>query len=182
MSLFVCIEGLDATGKTEVSRSLAQALRATYYKSPGGPFAEARKIVDEVVDPITRYFFYRTAVQYDSGVIRNLLASTPVVCDRYIYSTVVCHTAMDERVQGLFEVTGLVMPDYVFILTADEDVRVRRLAERPNISVIERNLPLQQKMNQLFKAQGYPVIDTTHTKVEDVVGMILEHLSEREKK
>ena len=177
MSLFVCIEGLDAAGKTTVSRALARALKARYYKSPGGPYAKARKIVDKVVDPLTRYFFYRAAVQYDSGVIRNILKEKSVVCDRYIYSTVVCHVAMDERIQSLFEMTGLVMPDYVFVLTADEDVRVKRLAKRRAISVVERNLPLQRKIDQLFKAQGHPMIDTTHTKVKGVVEMILKRLN-----
>jgi len=94
MPVFICIEGLDASGKTSISQALARVLGASYYKSPGGPYAEARKIVDEVVDPLTRYFFYRAAVQYDSGVIRNLLTRTSVVCDRYIYSTIACHAAM----------------------------------------------------------------------------------------
>ena len=144
MPLFVCIEGLDATGKTSVSQALAPHLGAYYYKSPGGPYAEARRIVDEVVDPITRYFFYRAAVQYDSNIIRGLLQNGSVVCDRYIYSTIVCHAAMDERIQGLFETTGLVMPDYVFVLTANEDVRMRRLAWRLCVSAMEKNLFLQR--------------------------------------
>lgn len=182
MSVFICIEGIDAAGKTSVSQALAQALGASYYKSPGGPYAEARKIVDEVVDPLTRYFFYRAAVQYDSGAIRNLLKNTSVVCDRYIYSTIVCHAAMDERIQRLFEVTGLVMPDHVFVLTADEDVRVKRLVERPTVSTVEHNLALQRKIDKLFRAQGHPVIDTTHTRVEDVVDIILKQLKEGERK
>jgi thymidylate kinase len=176
MRLFVCIEGIDCVGKTAVAQALASRIGATYYKSPGGVYARERKIVDESVDPLRRYFFYRAAVQYDSGVIAKLLESAPVVCDRYIYSTFAVHAAIDEKIAALFEFTGLVMPDYVFLLTADEDVRRKRLAERSVVSILEDNFPLQKKADELFKLQGYPVIDTTHTTTEEVVEIIVSRL------
>lgn len=35
MSTFICLEGVDAVGKTEVSKCLAKKLGYQYYKSPG---------------------------------------------------------------------------------------------------------------------------------------------------
>jgi len=66
MTIFICVEGVDAVGKTEVGKCLAERLGYQYYKSPGGLFSSARSIVDTDVDPLTRYFFYRAATQHDS--------------------------------------------------------------------------------------------------------------------
>ena len=131
---FICIEGVD--GESTVAQALCEKLQAIYYKSSGGGFAQARQIVDEIVDPLTRYFFYRAAVQHDSGVIRSLLNMASVVCDRYIYSTFAFHMAMDERIQSLFETTDLIMPDRVILLTADKEVRRRRILQKPKTSAL----------------------------------------------
>lgn len=56
MSMFICIEGVDASGKTSVSQALAQHIEAHYYKSPGGPYAEARTIVDEFISTHKIFF------------------------------------------------------------------------------------------------------------------------------
>src|SRR5262249_6496329 len=119
----------------------------------------------------------RGSVQYDSGCIRELLKTGSVVCDRFIYSTVVYHAAMDDRVHALAETTGLLVPDYVFVLTANEETRAKRLAERQNKSVLEKDPSLQRRVDELFKAQGYPIIDTTNTQVGDVVNIILRSLT-----
>ena len=142
-------------------------------------YAKERKTVDESVDPLRRYFFYRAAVQYDSGEIAKLLETSSVVCDRYIYSTFAVHAAMDEKIQALFELTGLVMPDHVFLLTADEAVRKKRLAERSVVSALESNFVLQRKADELFKLQGHPAIDTTNTTADEVVEIILSRLQQR---
>ncbi|HEY5220925.1 MAG TPA: AAA family ATPase [Candidatus Paceibacterota bacterium] len=179
MNFFVCIEGVDCVGKTSVAELLASRVNAVYYKSPGGMYAKERKIVDGSIEPLRRYFFYRAATQYDSGIIGGLLKHSPVVCDRYIYSTFAMHAAMDEKIRSLFEITGLVMPDYVFLLTADEAIRRKRLAERFDATTLESNFLLQKKADELFKLQGHPTIDTTNTNVDEVVETILSRLREK---
>lgn len=179
MGLFICIEGIDCVGKTTVAEALARRINAVYYKSPGGVYARERKALDELANPRRRYFFYRKAVQYDSGEIGALLKTFPVVCDRYVYSTFAVHAAMDETIRSLFEITDLVMPDYVFLLTADEGVRKERLAARRDVTIVESNFLLQTKADELFKLQGHPVIDTTRTTVDEVVETILSQLHQK---
>ena len=180
MSLFICLEGIDGTGKTTVARVLARQLNAMYYKSPGGVFAKTRHIVDgDGIDPLTRYFYYRAATQYDSQMIRQILKHSSVVCDRYIYSTIAYHSAMDTRIEGLKDITGLVIPDYTFLLTANEEVRLERLSNRPTVSNLEENSLLQRKADQLFMTQGHIVIQTSVIPVHEVVGQILRHLQQR---
>lgn len=179
MSLFICLEGVDAVGKTEVSKCVAAKLGYQYYKSPGEPFAAIRNIVDENVDPLTRYFFYRAATQNDSRAIGELLKTSGVVCDRYIYSTFAFHGAMDTIVQSLFELTKLIMPDQTFILTAVEEVRKARLAHRPDVKTLELNLALQRQAERVFMTFGHPVVDTSRTTVEEAADIILAQIGRR---
>lgn len=178
MSLFICLEGVDAVGKTEICKSLAARLGYQYYKSPGALFAPVRDLVDQDVDPLTRYFFYRAATQDDSRCIRQLLQTSGVVCDRYIYSTFAFHGAMDAQVQSLFELTQLVMPDYTFVLTAREDVRATRLLGRLEMKELEHNLALQRQADRIFKTFGHTVVDTSDTTVEEATDAILSHIKQ----
>lgn len=175
MSHFICLEGVDGVGKTEVGKLLAQKLGYVYYKSPGGPFALARTMVDIDIDPLTRYFFYRAAVQYDSRAIGILLTKSGVVSDRYIYSTFAFHEAMDSHVGALFELTNLVMPEYVFVLTAREDVRFARLRNRSDATALDFNQPVQEKADRIFRGYGHPMVDTSDTTVEETVEYLLTH-------
>lgn len=177
MAIFICLEGVDAVGKTEVSKLLAERLGYQYYKSPGGLFSSVRSIVDTDVDPLTRYFFYRAATQYDSKKISEALATSGVVCDRYIYSTFAFHGAMDAQIQSLFELTQLIMPDHTFILTAREEVRAKRLRLRKNVNDLELNLGLQRQADRIFKTFGHSIIDTSDTTVEEATNLILFSLN-----
>ncbi len=179
MTIFICIEGVDAVGKTEVGKRLAERLGYQYYKSPGGLFSSARSIVDTDVEPLARYFFYRAATQHDSKKIGEILKTSGVVCDRYIYSTFAFHGAMDTQIQSLFEITQLVMPDYTFILTAREEVRKKRLRSRKNVNDLELNLPLQRQADRIFKTFGHSVIDTSDATVEETTDLILASLNLR---
>lgn len=176
MNLFICLEGVDAVGKTEVSKCLAIKMGYQYYKSPGNPFAAVRGIVDNDIDPLTRYFFYRAATQHDSRVLTEMLEVSGVVCDRYIYSTFAFHGAMDNHIQSLFELTQLVMPNNTFLLSAREDVRERRLRERLDPKALELNLALQRQAERIFKTFGHPIIDTSDTSVEEATNLILKSL------
>lgn len=177
MSLFICLEGVDGVGKTEIGQLLAQRLGYVYYKSPGGPFAQARAMVDQDVDPLTRYFFYRAASQHDSHKIRQILDVSGVICDRYIYSTFAFHGAMDAQIQPLFELTQLVMPDHTFVLTAREEIRTARLQARPNIGSLELNVALQRRVDRLFQTYGHKVVDTSDTTVAEAADLIIDFIN-----
>lgn len=179
MNPFICLEGVDAVGKTEVAKYLATKLGYSYYKSPGEPFASVRKMVDESVDPLTRYFFYRSATQHDSRSIANLLTASGVVCDRYIYSTFAFHGAMDPLIQSLFELTGLRMPDQTFLLVAREEIRAARLRARTDANALDLNVVLQRRSNQIFQTFGLTLVDTSDTTVEEAAGLILAQLGSR---
>ena len=172
---FICIEGLDGVGKTQVAKCLSEKLSYQYYRSPGGNFDKARVMVDDgSLDPLTRYFFFRAASQYDSGMIADILETSGVVCDRYIFSTLAYHSAMDTRVSSLFETTGLLMPDCVILLVADEEARRHRLQIRPHVTKIETDFALQLKIDAIYRSLVGEVVDTTHTTIEQATEIALK--------
>ena len=149
----------------------------TYYKSPGDPFAKIRNLFDDAtVSPLTRFFFYRAAVQHDSDAIADHLKRGHVVVDRYIHTTIAYHVAMDPRVSTYASTAGLLLPNYTFLLTADEDTLRKRLGSRKDLTRFERNLEFQRRSQEQFLAQGHPVVDTTNTTSTEAARIILEQI------
>jgi len=173
-NLFVCLEGADATGKTTVARCLTSLMNATYYKSPTGPFAECYLLLEDKVDPLTRYFFFRAATQHDSRQVAELLETSPVVCDRFIDTTFVDHVILDPRVRDAHKPVGLIIPNLVVVLTADESVRRSRLAKRTKQTSLERDEAFQRKVDSLYCTLGYPTYDTSKTTPQQAAEEIFE--------
>lgn len=86
---------------------------------------------------------------------------------------------MDPRIEGLTDMTGLVIPDHTFLLTANEEVRLERLSDRQKISNLEENSLLQRKADRIFMTQGHTVIDTSEIPVHEVIELILQHLQQK---
>jgi dTMP kinase len=170
---FICLEGLDGVGKTEVASLLARRISYQFFQSPGGSFGKARKIVDDgQLSPLTRYFFFRAATQNDSKHIAEILKSSGVVCDRYIYSTVAYHAAMDERVRQVFETTDLLLPDRTILLVARDEVRKARLEKRDHVTQIEMDIPLQKRIDFIYRSFVHDIFDTSDTTVEEAADHI----------
>lgn len=170
-NVFITIDGVDGVGKTTVAQLLASDGMFHYYKSPAGPFAQLRKEVDNHATPIERYCFYRTATQYDSDQISQLLKTTPVVCDRYIASTAAYHIAMDARIRVIHGDGGLLNPDFAFLLGARSEIRDKRILERAKMlsdAKLEGDSALLDRVAQIFVSFGLIYIDTSDITAEEV--------------
>jgi thymidylate kinase len=78
-----------------------------------------------------RLLFYISSVVIASHQIEEELKTRPVVCDRYINSTICYHEAMGVDT-SLIEIDKLeiVKPDICICLTVNEKVRVQRIQNR----------------------------------------------------
>lgn len=174
-NVFITIDGVDGVGKTTVAQLLASDGSFHYYKSPAGPFAQLRKEVDDRATPLERYCFYRTATQYDSTKIVQLLETTAVVCDRYIASTAAYHIAMDARIRVIHSNDGLLQPDFAFLLGARSEIRDKRILERAKMlsdAKLEGNSALLDRVAEIFKSLGLIYIDTSDVTAEEVAAEI----------
>ena len=175
---FVVIEGVDGTGKSTVAELLANALRGIYFRTPSGPYATLRRFVDKGFDPAIRFRFYLEAVAHASSEIRALIDHRPVVCDRYLRSTLVYHRALGACVDLEPELEdALIMPDFEFVLTASSGVRNERLARRDDRDASDRHIEMNStfldRAQEGFLAGEIVALDTSRTAPRELVKMML---------
>lgn len=185
--LFIVVEGLDATGKTTLTKSLAAQYQAEPLKCP--PQLTAELLGDNVRahfdgrEPTVRRAYYRAA---------NLLASEQalrmikehgkaVVMDRYWPSTVAFshdEGLLDQWMDGSYP-PELLVPDLLILLTVDEEARVRRLAGRGAPATLEEeSIAAQQAYRDgiLTAYRRFEVveIDTSELTADEVLQAALD--------
>jgi dTMP kinase len=175
MHVLITIDGVDGVGKTSVAKMLATELGFIYYKSPGFPFNEMRDEVNLRAGPIERFAFYRLATSNDSMVIKKLLESNSVVCDRYIASTIAYHVTMDKRIHSLVNRDDLLVPNLSVLLSADTLVRNKRIlarAEQKGDHSIERSSAFLDNVAEEFSRMKMFEVNTSNISIQEVVHRI----------
>jgi dTMP kinase len=184
---FIVLEGLDGSGKTTICRLLSQKMNCEMYKTPSSPFDIIRKHIDDYATTRSRFFFYIASVVHASEEIKQILLRNHVVCDRYIYSTISYHCAMDKSIL-CFDISQLniEMPDIVFYLKAPYLERMGRISKREGLSLEQtaidqsNNMLFQSMIEKYFKRLVNAVeIDTGEMSIDDCVNNIYK-IIERE--
>ena len=113
--------------------------------------------------------------------INELLKDKTIVCDRYILSTLCYHRAVDSSFKTFDESNiDILQPDLTFYLTANYDVRMKRIAQRENIEFEDAshsNLhdeSFQKKVElEFLKYEKLIWVDTNILSAEEVSQKIL---------
>ncbi len=179
--LFIAIEGIDGVGKTNCSKLLADKIGGQYYKTPPVLFENIKREIDAKGNNQARFAFYLSSVFYASEEIRSSLSCNPVVCDRYIFSTIAYHNALGVDLSYVcLNKIPILFPDHCFYLYADEQVRRQRIDERkvysPSDEALEKNIYLQRKVHEEFLKLPAGRIDTSRLKLEEVCEQILHQI------
>jgi dTMP kinase len=145
--LFVTFEGVDRAGKTTQARMLCDALgdRAVAVREPGGtPAGERiRAILKDgsiELDPRSEALLFAAARAelVEEVIAPALLAGQPVVCDRYIDSSLAYQgIARDLGVDRILELnlhaTRGLLPDRTFLVVVDPEVARARTSQSDRI-------------------------------------------------
>jgi dTMP kinase len=174
---FIVLEGLSAVGKTTIAKKLALKIGGYYFNTPGKEYGVIRDYVDKNVSIEARYLFYLSSVIASSEQIEILLESTPVVCDRYLYTTTCWHKAMGVKIEvnDFFESNIILKPDFNLLITCEDSIRLKRMKER-GISYydnFEMLSGVDQNFLKFYKECDMVLFDNTDDNdIDDVVEKI----------
>ncbi|KAL7702886.1 Thymidylate kinase [Lotmaria passim] len=151
----VLVEGLDGTGKTLITHTLAEKLHGVALSTPPPQFAVIREAFRHQDEAVARAFY--SAANYIAA--EDILAraqTSPVVVDRWWCSTCAMALANQFTVDRLpppgDEVytwpSDLIKPDAGFVLSVEEAVRVARIRKRAPEDAEERRLSTQSEMRR----------------------------------
>lgn len=141
--MFIVIEGIDCSGKSTVSKILAEQREAILYRTPPKNIIAQRDEIDANATPIEHYRFYLDGIRTASKEIWEVLASgKEVVCDRYWLSTYIYHTVIGVSV-NTDDFAGIIQPDLTVLLLVSNDVQAKRFLER-GMSIGDRRMSNRQ--------------------------------------
>ncbi|EPY75574.1 UMP-CMP kinase 2, mitochondrial [Camelus ferus] len=185
----IVIEGLDATGKTTVTQSVSDSLKAVLLKSPPSCISQWRKIFDDEPN-IIRRAFYSLGNYIVASEIAEESTTSPVIVDRYWHSTAT-YAIATEVSGGLQHLPpahhpiyqwprDLLKPDLVLLLTVSPEERMQRLEGRGmertrEEAELETNNIFRQKVEvsyQRMENPGCHVVDASASR-EEVLQMVL---------
>ncbi|MGR5070487.1 dTMP kinase [Vibrio alfacsensis] len=152
--MFIVIEGLDGSGKSTVSKHLAEKLNAKLLTTPGAVFKDIRKQLDMVFEhnPKARQLFYMATVLNVADEAQRLIDSGQhVVVDRYWLSTQVYHHWMSNRkCYKLDEVESeLLPPDLTVYLDLSVYERIARINNRNHCTLEDKQTLTEHANDEL---------------------------------
>ncbi len=174
---FVTFEGIDGSGKTTVSRLVAQTLASRGAKVflTGEPTSQwtgeaVRRAYQDDIGPLGETFlFLADRAAHQEEIRRHLAAGELVLCDRYADSTYAYQGArlvgvVERPVAFLQQISRpwLEEPDLTILLRLPADVGLRRIADRPDKVRFEERSFLRRvarNYDALAKSRRYAVLD-----------------------
>jgi len=157
---FICIEGLDASGKTTHTHYLVDDLRRRGFKamyttepSPGkiGEFIRAyvlhrKRRVSSVVEAL---LFAGDRVDHIERLVKPALQKGKiVVCDRYLYSSLAYQGAAGLNLDWIRQINrNALTPDLAIYLDVPPEIVLKRMRRKK--SVMER-LQIQRRVEEIY--------------------------------
>jgi len=173
---FILFEGVDGSGKSTLAKSLAEKINGVYYHSPPKILESLRDFANKSV-PEVRFHYFLLGNVIASEEIKELLKTSHVVCDKYIFSTLSFHQVLLGR---KLSSQNILMPDIIFYTTADIDEVDRRLNARDSRTIYEKR-DFLEKVNKEYSEifsnfQNVVRINTTRRNPAELVEEIVRIL------
>lgn len=191
---FIVLEGADLTGKTTIANFLAKSLNAELLRSPPPPFEKIKQSVLEETAPLARLYYFLASNIQISSMATEILATKSVVCDRYLWSTIAYHSAIESvPARDLVDFARpilrfLRMPDLVVFLQVNRQCQLSR-AQNKVEDRLQRSLLLSDKF-QLSLAEAYErtrdlvrapwlVVDNSNLSVSETLAEIVARINNK---
>lgn len=179
--LFITVEGVDGVGKSTISKRLAELVSGVSICTPSARFSGRRDLIERGGSSGGKFRFYTECIIEQQEEISGLLEKSSIVCDRYIHSTFAYQWPLDmdlpERIDGYFK--EIRVPDFSFLLIADDVVRRRRILDREKSSGIinkaDHALDVISTANLRFlRMPGLIHVDTSEKTPDEVCEIMMK--------
>lgn len=162
--LFITIEGIDGAGKSTAGRLLADRVGGLYICTPDKRFAEDRAIVENTGTVHEKYEFYLSCITQVKAEVEEGLKHCPVICDRYIHSTVAYQWPLDQSIPNDLHsyFSQILWPDASFLLTVSPEVSDKRIEKRQLETGVLTGSDMNKPLRELATARFYQMGDLIH--------------------
>lgn len=150
---FFVLEGTDLSGKTTIAKLLAHSQNAELLKSPPVPFESIKQYVLENGAPLARFCYFLASNLQISSMAREILTKKSVVCDRYLWSTIAYHSAIEsispQKIVRIVEplLPAFLIPSCLIYLKVDRQTQLSRANGRAD-DRLQRGLLLSENFQQ----------------------------------
>ncbi len=177
---FFAIEGLDGVGK---STTVDQLVGMGYSRvtTPTALFKKARPLFENA-DTRVRFVYYLLGVMHAGMQAHDMQSHQPVISDRYLLTTLAAHEAMGLSVGwiNMFKpvLKTIERPSNTFLVTCDEEERLRRLNARGANAVDVKNLEINPLILEGYSrwadnlGHRLTIVDSTHLTPRETAELI----------
>lgn len=177
---FIVLEGVDGTGKSTVSKLVAEKIGAMRLATPMEPYNSFRPAYSkETWNAESSFDFYLQSLQFASDQIEVVTNVMPLVLDRFVASTFAYHTSngLDrEKALDAIKDANLTSPTIGFQLVVEDAEMRRRLTNRGSRPLSDDWL---KKIREAYSLFNYELVDTTTLTPEEVAEHIVNILKQK---